>query len=720
MQVDSPLSPGSLTPEPQDMEVDSPPLSLGSQPSLAPASPRMDVDALEIGTLNSSIVQAGVFDAQDRYADNKEYYDEQEVLQIKEEIAIVEGGVVCPVQAAAEPSTLDGQLEKTLREDFFDAEKAQDVLCRLNAVFYGPVENSMAAAMLTSRVVIPQRPPGMEVEVPAGTLPPTAPKSMPMSIRSSLKEPKIIGKPSADGIAATVDVGETKAAFVLKAPRDPGAAELLTHELVVGLELNKLRPIVPNFAYIYGGFKCSPPELGDGKKVEQWCASDKDAVRYVLYENISPGEDFEDFCETCTTADFLQMYVQTLLAVQKASELLGFTHNDLHPGNLFVRQYSEKIYIPYETPGGTVFVHTDKIATLIDYGRSTIAANGRSYGDYGQFRAGHSNVEAPFFMNDAYKLLMFSYLSLIKNKDRNVFLQLAPIFDFFNREESLVDALAVQREFYYVYPYTVPVANAAGTELSLYDLVDYIVQSYPEFRIILGEDAVASDSAVYSCYGESTRSVCRTRIPAGPLTAIDYSMPRDLFELYSLLPYLPKGRVDAIREQAREEGTDAAIIAARGRADIAASFANALKDLDVLRDKIVLYDDKRAAKAKAFFRRFASLGQDEARAVAEEFALVAGDYMYAVYLLNKAHYVAGMQDYFIEFLTPDYEPGSRKFVADIYEKDWKGPIEAFVPAIQAASPVIDKYASVHGDADTGASGDQIAIAWKVIRSFLKK
>ena len=43
--------------------------------------------------------------------------------------------------------------------------------------------------------------------------------------------------------------------------------------------------MLPNFAYIYGGFKCSGPILNDNNKVVDWCVNNNYSVNYILYEN---------------------------------------------------------------------------------------------------------------------------------------------------------------------------------------------------------------------------------------------------------------------------------------------------------------------------------------------------------------------------------------------------------------------------------------------------
>ncbi len=656
-----------------------------------------DNEPLTVGTITTDRILFAMVEAAEEYEADAEHYGEEEARQLKKEMEFVDGGVVCPLKGTND-GLANGGLEKTLREDFFDAEKAKKILCDLNAVFYGQVNTAEKTKLFTDAI---------EVDVLES-------ESKPESIKMSLKKPTIIGKPSADGIAATVDIGKTKSAFILKAPRRPEEPELLTHELFVGLKLNELRPILPNFAYVYGGFKCSPPVVTKGKVVSSWCDSSDNAVRYVLYENISPGKDFSDFCEDCTANEYLTVFVESLLAAQIGADLVGFTHNDAHAENVFVREYGEKIYIPYNTPKGTVYVHTDKIATFIDFGRSTIAVDGESYGDYAQFSQGHSDVRAPFPMNDAYKLMMFSFLVLLE-KNRTVFQEVSKIFEFFNNEEEIMEALAKQREFFYVLPYTLDELK----ELTLYDFVDYITYIFPEYNLLLTEDDFKSDDDVYACYGKSTKGVCRTRVKAGPLTPIDYNTPDNIMQLYNLLPYLPADRVQALKREFTEKGTEIALAAGEGRKDLATIFSSYLNEIDTLYEKIVLFDKDEADSFIERLNEMPNLSPKAALKLTEEYAGLAEDYLDAVSLFQRAYYIAGMQDYFVSFFMPEQVGRSKKFVDDIYLKLWADPMKQFASTLAVADGATFHYVrNVERVAEIEAESFRISITRKVINSFV--
>lgn len=597
-------------------------------------------------------------EAQQLWLADRRGFEKLEEQQEREEFEIVEAGIACPITTEIATEVPESEVLPLLREDFFDASAYSKLLCNMQAIFYTPKTN-----MLSVSNWIQKAQDGATLGAKLDT----------EAVRDTLSRPKIIGKPSADGIAAVVDFGSNEKAFILKAPRDSRNAELLTHELVVGLQLNKLRAWVPNFAYVFGGFKCSAPRLRD-KTVTSWCQYTGNGVRYVLYENITPGKDFRDFCKTCTFTDYVGLYIQVLLAVQFAADKTGFTHNDLHDENIFVRDYPKKVYIPYETPNGTVYIHTDKIATLIDYGRSTIARDGRSYGNYMQLELGDSTPLRPFPFNDAYKLLCFSLLTLQKyNVD--VFVKARGILEFFNRPESAVEILAKQRETYYVLPPTLKRLD----ELTLYDLVDYISDKFSYLRLLVSEKEKEADGTVYNCYAppspEENAAVCVTTTPAGPLTTLDYARPRTLSELYTLLPHLSDAQVNNWIEALRKDERTPTLLDANA-AIVERSLERLLEkhDSDLPVDALTNYE--------SFFRGLDSAAEATVHSGIDNYVALVSNILVAIQHLQTTHYIAEVNDYFSSKLGHSATLSS--MVHTHYRDVWQDDLQMLRKTLQSA------------------------------------
>ena len=286
-------------------------------------------------------------------------------------------------------------------------------------------------------------------------------------IRKVLRKARRIGTPSVNGFATLTpfDDGahrtgmDTKEddVFVVKFEQDP-SREQMTHEVAVGmLATNKLRQI-PNFAYIYAGIPCSAGFLAkDSKEPVGWCATDENNVTIAFYEAIAPAVSLKEYIVNCSGAQFLNVYLQAMLAIRFAFVHNEFTHYDLHFENLLVRDLPPgsptEVTLNFSLPGGEgIYLPVTKIATMIDFGSSFYRYNGRGYGVYGMQKyntfpdKGH-----PLF--DAYKLLMFCALQAASVGNHEVLGVTEAIFRFFNKTDRFIDAINFQLKYFYDLPY---------------------------------------------------------------------------------------------------------------------------------------------------------------------------------------------------------------------------------------------------------------------------
>ena len=286
-------------------------------------------------------------------------------------------------------------------------------------------------------------------------------------IRKVLRNVRKIGTPSVNGFATLtpfddgahrteINVKEDDL-FVIKFEQDPTKGEL-AHEVAVGmLATNKLRQI-PNFAYIYAGIPCSAGFLPkDSKQPVGWCTTDENKVTIAFYEAVTPAVSLKEYIVNCSGAQFLNVYVQAMLAVRFAFVHNEFTHYDLHYENVLVADKPpgspEQVTLNYSLPGGEgIYLPVTKIAKVIDFGSSFYRYNGRGYGIYGlQKSATFPDKGHPLF--DAYKLLMWSGLQAATVGNRDVLGVIEGIFRFFNKTDRLIDAINFQVKYFYCLPY---------------------------------------------------------------------------------------------------------------------------------------------------------------------------------------------------------------------------------------------------------------------------
>jgi len=382
-----------------------------------------------------------------------------------------------------------GKLTKIVSEQFYDPIIMKAVACVSEAIFYSG--NSDDTIQYNER------------------------------IKDWLRDLKQIGDDSVEGMAmrASIKGAPTNVMssniFIIKAPQDPNNTDLI-HELFVGIQLNKLRSKLPNFSYVFGGFKCSPPNIDkETKQVVAWCENTANAVSYVAYENVQPSASMKDYVKTCTFRQFCNRLLQVCYAIDLAYRTCDFTHYDLHNGNVLNRiiqnengEGNKQFYIPYYTDEDkTEYLLTDGIATIIDYGICHVKVDGVSYGD---FIRQDFNVypDRSFPIGDLYKFLLFCMLDMLYAKNTECFNHTRNILTFFNDFEPAENILAQQNVAYYYMPY-----NDKTKGISVMDFAKYI-------RIVMDEKGIESDIherprddiMILGCGDEFSKKICYTNV----------------------------------------------------------------------------------------------------------------------------------------------------------------------------------------------------------------
>jgi hypothetical protein len=277
-------------------------------------------------------------------------------------------------------------------------------------------------------------------------------------LREYVPHLKQMGSPSANGYALSGELGDNpnlKAEnfYVVKVPQSVINADELVHESVVAfIGTNKLRKIIPNFAYIYDVKYCSAPFIDPvTKEVIAWCNTNKNPVAYSLYENVFISGDVKsqslrDFCGWCKAEDFMMYYLQTLLALRTGAIKCGFTHYDCHSENILLRHIDKEVfYIPYATENGYEYIKSNGfVSTFIDFGMSHVqeTVNGVT-NHYGHVGATAPQTENGVYrdhacpMHDAYKLLMFCLLDLKESNNFKVYDRIKPLFKYFNVSDNI-------------------------------------------------------------------------------------------------------------------------------------------------------------------------------------------------------------------------------------------------------------------------------------------
>jgi hypothetical protein len=312
-----------------------------------------------------------------------------------------------------------------------------------------------------------------------------------------------IGDETAGGNAFNVEV-EDESLFVVKTPKS--LHESLAHEAFVGLvALNMLRKKIPNFMHTYGVLMCGPPIMLQNPNEIFFCPRKSNAIAYLILENITDAVSLNDIIASLTEEEFLQIYLQIINALNIGKEF-EYTHYDMHTGNILIQRLPYKITINFYHPSGTVmYLTTNLLARIIDYGLSYIKWQEEPFGDYGLQYAGVF-PERPFYMHDAYKLLLYSCamsLTIINEQNQRSFKNESTIsslcqdiYRFFDAG-SIIDRCKNFGKF--ENDYFQPEPTAENLTKTHDDLISYLYANKIELISKFIIDHVPSDSVLAAC-----------------------------------------------------------------------------------------------------------------------------------------------------------------------------------------------------------------------------
>lgn len=400
--------------------------------------------------------------------------------------------------------------------------------------YYNPALMKLTSCLLSAVTDLPHSALGADSLVPQET--------DRMKIRRFLNELNQIGEPSVNGYAFETSflsndefsLGQTPFneksddLFITKSPRHKRANNELIHELFIGLfGTNLLRMFIPNFAYVYGGFSCSEPFI-DNKHVLTYCNNSEKAVNYIMYENVGlrlepntnrVGSDLgsglgsglgpntgskligeqrktqslSSYCKTCSLKEYLNVILQICYSLIIAEELIGFTHNDLHDGNVLIRFLPQPVTIRYPIRSDHHFyITTNAIATLIDYGQSHIVYAGHHYGVWYLLQGG-IEPERTFVMRDLYKVFYFSLAHLLEAQNPT-FEEAKILSQYFNQTETPELVIQNQGRHRFDLP---PIIQAQ--QLSVDGFIDFMYHYFPEILDSLVTTQSNSNERLFEC-----------------------------------------------------------------------------------------------------------------------------------------------------------------------------------------------------------------------------
>lgn len=251
-------------------------------------------------------------------------------------------------------------------------------------------------------------------------------------VHDSFKNMKVIGQPSSFGTVALADINGLKNKVVVKTPTqyDEATLETLLNEYIIGAYGAKLlRKVIPNFSIVYAKYLCSGMEFDENGNIIGYCngshSHDKSYIN-VIYERVMN----EDGSGSRTLEEFLKinkdeslksdLYLQLFLLLAVGQEVIGFCHNDLHSGNILVKELKQKMSIKYPVGGKNYYINTKYILVLIDYGLARMVYKRVEYGinnvksDIRLADVGDTVTDITYFVSGE------GYTALVKNDRKDI------------------------------------------------------------------------------------------------------------------------------------------------------------------------------------------------------------------------------------------------------------------------------------------------------------
>lgn len=176
---------------------------------------------------------------------------------------------------------------------------------------------------------------------------------------------------------------------------------------------NEMRRIIPNFLYLFTSFTASPMYIREDKAVS-WATHTEKTVTYLLYEKV--GMALQDFIQHASVIEFMEVFLQILLALRTANLQCKFTHYQIKSDMISVRRLNTPISIAYATPEGQKYLTTNSLALITP---SPVAYFKKDNIEYGTIKFINQRIhKADFLISDYFSLtLMMASLAVKLNKD---------------------------------------------------------------------------------------------------------------------------------------------------------------------------------------------------------------------------------------------------------------------------------------------------------------
>lgn len=236
----------------------------------------------------------------------------------------------------------------------------------------------------------------------------------------------------------------------------------IIREAFIGLMINQLRPLTPNFVYTLGFSKSEISISEKGKVIEfdhilsesnnRWfipkCRTEKNS--FLWMENIKNAQKLSEFIKTCQEVDFIKVLLQIMNSLNIAYQKLKFCHYDFHDENILIQTLDTPIRIHYSFEEIPMHFETQYLVKIIDFGQSFIKdQNQQTHGIF-HYEKVHIFSHKAYPLSDIYKLICFSGYTVIDVNEK-IFKLLSKMYTIFEEGFSLKKRIDLRIKYFNIY-----------------------------------------------------------------------------------------------------------------------------------------------------------------------------------------------------------------------------------------------------------------------------
>jgi hypothetical protein len=260
------------------------------------------------------------------------------------------------------------------------------------------------------------------------------------------------------------------------------------HESIIGLmAANKVREVLPTFIWTYGITPCNMPLLKSNHRMVSGCTRPvnyKNKGDYIgMITEYIEGETLGSFIKNKNlTEEYLYSIILSILYSSKyAYEMTGLIHWDLHTDNIQMRtlDYDDYyIYLPNEKKYLWVGGH---LATIFDFGLSSMKMNGKTYGYFDFMEFGiHPKVNYSI-QNDVLKFIvnLFDISDSMNDEEKTIVDKIYMYFTQLDTIEERNKFDSILNKNYGIFPNGSLYNINSFTNITIDDLIQFVENMIP-------------------------------------------------------------------------------------------------------------------------------------------------------------------------------------------------------------------------------------------------